>query len=47
LSDARTKLGKGRVLARLGQGGCNKRLFNILLQAVLFQFGIEQLAVNA
>jgi hypothetical protein len=31
LSDGRTKLGKGRVLARLGMGGCNKAFFNILL----------------
>jgi hypothetical protein len=31
LSDARTKLGKGRVLARLGIGGCNKAFWNILL----------------
>ena len=31
LSDARTKPGKGRVLARLGNGGCNTVFFNILL----------------
>ena len=30
LSDARTKLGTGRVLARLGKGGCNRAFFNIL-----------------
>jgi hypothetical protein len=27
----RTKPGKGRVLARLGKGGCNIAFFNILL----------------
>ncbi len=31
LSDARTKLGKGRILACLGMGGCNEAFFNILL----------------
>jgi hypothetical protein len=30
LSDMRTKLGKGRVLARLGGGGCSKTFFIIL-----------------
>lgn len=34
LSDARTKLGKGRVLARLGSGGWNSGFFNILLGQV-------------
>ena len=32
LSDARTQPGKGRVLARLGKGGCNEAFFNILLK---------------
>jgi hypothetical protein len=33
LSDVRTKIGKGRVLARLGLGGCDKAFFNILTNA--------------
>jgi len=33
LSEARTKLGKGRVLARLGIGGC-KGFFNILCHSL-------------
>jgi hypothetical protein len=30
LNDMRTKLGKGRVSARLGGGGCSKTFFTIL-----------------
>ena len=30
--ETRTKLGKERVLTRVGQGGCNRAFFNILLQ---------------
>ena len=32
VGETRTKLGKERVLARLGQGGCNRAFFIILLK---------------
>jgi hypothetical protein len=37
LSDARTKPGKGRVLAHLGSGGCNTVFFNILLRGLVWK----------